>query len=94
MFLKLLKKKEQKKKQELNKIRSKIKEEELKQQNEDSEFVLNINQINDGKSFDKSTRNNALIPPHLRVKMHDSDEGAHPLYTSILGSKKISSKSK
>lgn len=56
-------------------------------------MLLNISQINGEKSIDRSTRNNVMIPPHLRVRMENSDERPHPLYTSILGSKKTSSKS-
>lgn len=90
MYLKLLKEKEKEKAKQLKKIRTKIQLEEFKQKQEQSEIVLNMSQINEARSVTRSTRNLGAVHPQLRMKTKETDDKSHPLYTSILGSRKIS----
>lgn len=90
MYLKLLKKKEKEKEKQLKKIRTKIQLEELKQKHEQGEIILNMSQINEAKSVNRSTRNLGAVHPQLRIKTKETEDKSHPLYTSILGSRKIS----
>ena len=79
----MLKDKEVKKKKQLKLIRDKIKNEEKKQKETATEVVLNLSKLNGGK---KEGRNESLIPPNLKLKLKTKK---HPLYSNILGSKRV-----
>lgn len=92
MYIKILKEKEEMRKEQLKKIRSKIKLEELKQKQIATEFVLSLSKVNNNNqpSLNES-RNTSQIPQNLNLKLRSKN---HPLYSSILGSRRMAEKGK
>lgn len=88
MYLNLLKKKEKRKQKELYNLKSKIKLEELKENRGKSKITLNLKKINETKSENRSTRNKSMMYPNANMNMNTDSDKPHPLYTSILNSRK------